>query len=64
MFPKINPTKTPSWQALQQHKQLFENVHMKDLFYNDPERFDKFSIQMNDLFFDYSKNQLIKNIFN
>ncbi len=43
MFPQTNPTTTPSWQALQQHKNLFENVQMKDLFFNDPERFDTFS---------------------
>ena len=61
MFPKINPTTTPSWQALQQHKQLFANVQMKDLFFNDGERFDKFSIQMDDLLFDYSKNVITEN---
>jgi len=61
MFPKINPTTTPSWQALQQHKNLFENVHMKDLFFNDAERFDKFSIKMEDILFDYSKNIVTEN---
>ncbi len=61
MFPKINPTTTPSWQALQQHRQLFENVHMKDLFFNDPERFSRFSVQMEDLLFDYSKNIITEN---
>ncbi len=61
MFPKINPTTTPSWQALQQHRQLFENVHMKDLFFNDAERFSRFSVQMGDLLFDYSKNIITEN---
>ena len=61
MFPKINPTTTPSWQALQQHRQLFENVQMKDLFFNDTERFTKFSIRMEDLLFDYSKNIITEN---
>ncbi|MEO7308507.1 MAG: glucose-6-phosphate isomerase, partial [Ferruginibacter sp.] len=61
MFPKINPTTTPSWQALLQHKQLFENVQMKDLFFNDAERFSRFSIQMDDLLFDYSKNIITEN---
>ena len=46
MFPKVNPTTTPSWQALQQHRQLFENVQMKDLFFNDAERFNRFSVQV------------------
>ena len=61
MFPKVNPTSTPSWQALQQHKQLFENVHMKDLFFNDADRFSKFSVEIGDLLFDYSKNIITEN---
>ncbi len=61
MFPKTNPTSTPSWQALQQHRQLFENVHIKNLFYNDADRFSRFSIQSGDLLFDYSKNILTEN---
>ncbi len=61
MFPKIDPTTTPSWQALQQHRQLFENVRMKDLFHNDTDRFSRFSIQMDELFFDYSKNIITEN---
>jgi len=61
MFPKISPVSTPSWLALKQHRQLFENVHMKDLFFNDAERFNRFSLQMGDLFFDYSKNIITEN---
>lgn len=61
MFPKIDPTTTPAWQALRQHRQLFEDVQMKDLFYNDPERFKRFSIQFGDLLFDYSKNIVTEN---
>jgi glucose-6-phosphate isomerase len=61
MLPKINPTSTPSWQALQQHHQLFENVHMKNLFFNDAERFTRFSILFDDLIFDYSKNIITEN---
>ena len=56
MFPKINPTTTPSWQALQQHYAEMKNVHMKDLFAADDLRAGKFSLSMQDLIFDYSKN--------
>ena len=56
MFPKINPTSTPSWQALQQHFLAMKNVHMKDLFATDSERFNKYSICTSDIVFDYSKN--------
>lgn len=58
MFPKINPTTTEAWQPLQEHFSEMENVHLKDLFRNDPERFKKFSMCVDDLIFDYSKNIL------
>ena len=61
MLPKINPTTTPSWQALQQHYSLFDNVQMRDLFFNDADRYSRFSIQFNDLLFDYSKNIITEN---
>tara|TARA_R110001592_G_scaffold23628_5_gene92426 strand:+ start:4634 stop:6229 length:1596 start_codon:yes stop_codon:yes gene_type:complete len=34
------------------------NVHMKQLFSEDPERFEKFSIRFNDILIDYSKNRI------
>ena len=56
MFPKVNPTKTPSWKALVSHHAQMRNVQMKELFKKDPKRFDKMSIGLGDLLFDYSKN--------
>lgn len=61
MFPVVNPTTTQAWQALQQHKQLFENVKIKDLFNTDTERAEKFSIQFDAILFDYSKNLVTEN---
>jgi glucose-6-phosphate isomerase len=61
MFPTINPTQTPAWTALQNHYKLFEQVKMKDLFFNDPERFATFSMQLEDILFDYSKNIITQN---
>ena len=61
MFPTINPTETQSWKALQAHFNLFDQVKMKDLFYNDPERFSTFSLQLEDILFDYSKNIITQN---
>ncbi|HVT85403.1 MAG TPA: glucose-6-phosphate isomerase [Chitinophagaceae bacterium] len=58
MFPKINPTTTRSWQLLQAHFSEMKNVHMKDLFKNDPDRFKKYSLQIEDIVFDYSKNRI------
>jgi glucose-6-phosphate isomerase len=70
-FPKINPTTTPSWQHLNNHFSQMKTVHMKELFTADTERFSKFSLQFNDILFDYSKNiitpdtvQLLVNLAN
>ncbi len=61
MFPSVNPTTTESWKALEQHYALFEQVKMKDLFFNDPERYQRFSLQLEDIIFDYSKNIITEN---
>jgi glucose-6-phosphate isomerase len=56
MFPKINPVYTSSWKALQLHYTEMKQVHMSSLFKADKERFTKFSIQFDEILFDYSKN--------
>lgn len=57
MLPKVNPTSTQAWFLLKKHlEEEMNRVDMKTLFENDPERFSKFSISFNDIFFDYSKN--------
>ena len=57
MFPKVNPTTTQAWLLLKRHHQEeMLRTHMRDLFKNDPERFKKFSLSVNDIVFDYSKN--------
>lgn len=56
MLPKINPTQTSSWKKLTAHYSEMKNVRMKTLFEIDPARFEKMSIQFNELLFDYSKN--------
>ena len=56
MLKKINPTETQSWKNLIDHFKEMKSVHMKDLFADDPERFNKYTIRFNDIFVDYSKN--------
>ncbi len=56
MFPTTNPSSTPAWQALQQHYTAMKPVHMKELFATDSSRFSKYSVQLDDILFDYSKN--------
>ncbi len=53
--PLIN---TPAWVALLEHYERVKNVHMVELFEEDPERFKKYSIQFNDMLLDYSKNRV------
>ena len=58
MLPKTDPTQTQSWQKLKQHFAEIKDVHMKDLFASDPDRFKKFHLQFNDILVDYSKNRV------
>ncbi|MDI9549102.1 MAG: glucose-6-phosphate isomerase, partial [Chloroflexota bacterium] len=51
-------TSRPQWQALLQHRQEMEGVHMRDLFAQDASRFDRFALRFDDILFDYSKNRI------
>lgn len=48
----------PAWQGLVAHQHKMKNVHMRDLFASNPKRFQHFSICLEDLLFDYSKNRI------
>ena len=56
MLPNINPTETVAWKKLTTHFEEMKTIQMKTLFKDDPARFKKMSIQLNELLFDYSKN--------
>ena len=56
MLPKINPTETESWKQLQQHFEEMKNVSIKDMFREDPERFQKYSFAVPEIVCDFSKN--------
>lgn len=56
MLPKINPINTTAWRSLQEHFSEMKNVHMRELFKQDPDRFSKYSISNRDIVFDHSKN--------
>lgn len=47
-----------AWKTLQDHHERLENVHMRDLFAEDAERFARFSLRLGDLLFDFSKNRV------
>ena len=45
-----------TWQKLESHRKFWKNLRLRDLFAKDKKRFDRFSISIDDLLFDYSKN--------
>jgi glucose-6-phosphate isomerase len=51
-------TSSAAWKALETHQREMANVHMRDLFTQDPQRFHKFSVHFQDLLLDYSKNRI------
>lgn len=51
-------TDLPAWQALQQHYQGVQHLHMRDLFQQDPQRFDNLSFTLDDILFDFSKHRI------
>lgn len=53
-----NPCKTETWRQLQEHYHNIHNTHMKDMFNDNPQRVDEFSVNIDGLLFDYSKNRI------
>ncbi|MDQ6990132.1 MAG: glucose-6-phosphate isomerase [Mariprofundaceae bacterium] len=49
-------TELPAWQALKDHRNDLNNVHMRELFTQDAKRFQHFSVSFNNIILDYSKN--------
>lgn len=51
-------TQLSAWKALTTHYQDISETHMRDMFQEDPERFNKFSLRFKDILLDYSKNRV------
>ena len=51
-------TQSPAWLALKAHYEQVKDLHTRDLFAQDPERFKKFSVSFEDFLLDYSKNRI------
>jgi glucose-6-phosphate isomerase len=58
MLPSINPTETRSWQKLNEHFRSIRGLSLNQLFESDKERAQKFSLQWQNLFVDYSKTHI------
>ena len=56
-------TQSAAWQALAAHQKSVASRHMRDLFKEDPRRFDKFSLRFEDVLLDFSKNRITDETF-
>ncbi|MDF1514910.1 MAG: glucose-6-phosphate isomerase [Anaerolineae bacterium] len=53
-----NLTRSAVWSSLTQHYNEIVNLHMRTLFDEDAGRFDRFSLSIEDILYDYSKNRI------
>ena len=50
-------TQSPEWKALARHHEQIERAHLRDLFADDPTRGETMTLEVGDLYLDYSKNR-------
>ncbi len=58
MLPHINPTTTNAWKKLKEYHASFKETHIKELFNDDSDRFEKYSLVFEDIVVDFSKNRV------
>jgi glucose-6-phosphate isomerase len=59
MAVNVNPlSERPAWKALGAHYEQLRNVHLRQLFADDPARGDRFTVETGGIFLDYSKNRI------
>jgi glucose-6-phosphate isomerase len=51
-------TKRPAWKALEAHYQKVKELHLRDLFTDDPKRSARMTAEAAGIFLDYSKNRI------
>jgi len=56
--------KSSSWKAVASHFEKIKSTHMRDLFNNDDDRFNKYHIQYEDFLVDFSKNRITDETLN
>ena len=56
MLDRINPIDTPAWKRLRNHFKTMKSMHMRDMFRKNQRRFSEFSLTLNGMTVDYSKN--------
>jgi glucose-6-phosphate isomerase len=56
--PSVPLTQRAAWQALEQHHAEVANLHLRELFAQDPARGERLSVEVEGLYLDYSKNRI------
>ncbi|MDH3246293.1 MAG: glucose-6-phosphate isomerase [Saprospiraceae bacterium] len=56
MLNNQSPKDTKAWKQLAEHKKELEGSHLREMFQDDPHRVERFTLETNELFLDYSKN--------
>jgi len=51
-------TERPEWKHLQNHYERIKSAHLRDLFRDDPQRAERFTLETCGLLLDYSKNRI------
>ncbi len=51
-------TQRPTWKALETHYRQIQDVHLRQLFADDPKRGERLTAEFGGLYLDYSKNRL------
>ncbi len=64
MLSSIDPTETNTWTKLTAHFLSMQATHLRELFEEDANRFDKFQIKLDDILIDYSKNIITQETIN
>ena len=51
-------TRRPAWKALAAHYEQIREIHLRQLFADDPKRGERFTAEAVGMFLDYSKNRI------
>ena len=64
MLPNLNPTEAPSWAKLELLFMTMQATHMRELFAEEPDRFQHYHLRFEDILVDYSKNLINTEVIN
>ena len=59
-----NPSKLNSWKKIKNYSKLISRISLNKMFKDDSNRFNDFSIELENLLLDFSKNHIDKKMMN